>query len=289
MTHQLWVILFSIFCLVQADEVNPTVVLMEEIRTGTINNFTRAFNHFGEAVDKVLEDLELTTAANVTQIKDRIKSLFEAKCNPCSNDGSPALEQGYVTIGNDVRIPVSYEQTRFGGGWIVLLQRYDGTVRFNRTWAEYRDGFGMVGHEFWMGLERIHQLTTAGSYELMIEMEDFNGNYKYAGYDAFVVGPAEERYKLTKVGAINGTTENSFGQHVGYGFSTYDDDDNGCSNKYGRGGWWYYRKSCYGASLTGIWQNKADWKSMCWEWFTGKSKKIPLKFARMMMRLKTVD
>lgn len=34
MTHQLWVILFSIFCLVQADEVNPTVLIMEEIRTG---------------------------------------------------------------------------------------------------------------------------------------------------------------------------------------------------------------------------------------------------------------
>ncbi|XP_029708119.2 ficolin-3-like [Aedes albopictus] len=204
----------------------------------------------------------------------------------CSVDGAFEGTTVVQLMTIEARVPTLYEQTRYGGGWLVVMQRYDGSVKFDRTWAEYRDGFGMVGQEFWMGLERMHRLTRERSYELVVEMEDFEGNYKYARYDDFAVGPREERYPLVKLGVYNGTTlGDSLTPHKGAVFSTYDDDEFGCSNKYAKGGWWYYCGSCYGSSLTGIWKNELAYSSICWMKFSSVSN-TPLKRVRMMIRPK---
>ena len=46
-----------------------------------------------------------------------------------------------------------------GGGWTHILRRYNGSIRFDRNWNDYVNGFGGIEGEHWLGLKYIHELT----------------------------------------------------------------------------------------------------------------------------------
>jgi hypothetical protein len=46
-------------------------------------------------------------------------------------------------------------------GWLVIMSRMDGTFPLNQTWETYKTGFGNNTLNFWLGLERIYQLTNS--------------------------------------------------------------------------------------------------------------------------------
>ncbi|XP_041063844.1 angiopoietin-2-like [Carcharodon carcharias] len=72
-----------------------------------------------------------------------------------------------------------------GGGWIVIQQRIDGTTNFNRSWREYREGFGELSAEFWWGNDHIHDVTNQEEYSLRIDLEDWNYRKKFGMYETF--------------------------------------------------------------------------------------------------------
>jgi ficolin len=47
-------------------------------------------------------------------------------------------------------------------GWTVIHNRQDGSVNFLREWGDFKNGFGNLATEFWLGLEKIHMLTNQG-------------------------------------------------------------------------------------------------------------------------------
>lgn len=131
-------------------------------------------------------------------------------------------------------------------GEIVIQRRLDGSVDFYRTWNEYKQGFGNTSGEFFIGLEKVHKLTNTRSYQLIIVMEDFSNDRRYAKYDQFIIGSEAEKYNLKSLGTFSGSAGDSLTYHVGQKFSTKDQDndafDEHCAVTF-TGAWWY--KACH--------------------------------------------
>ena len=60
---------------------------------------------------------------------------------------------------------------------------------FAKTFEEYRRGFA-ANCELWLGLDKIHELTKTGLWELMIEGTNWKTGQKYTQrYASFRIGP----------------------------------------------------------------------------------------------------
>ena len=136
-----------------------------------------------------------------------------------------------------------------GGGWTVFHKRFNGFVGFYRGWDEYKNGFGEVRGEFWLGNEKIHQLTEIPS-QLLVEMKTKNDGDKYAKYSKFTVTNEPSNYTLFVGFYSAGTAGDELTYHNGMAFSTKDRDNDEAGSNCAvskKGAWWY--KSCYHSNL----------------------------------------
>ncbi|MBN3295452.1 fibrinogen alpha chain [Amia ocellicauda] len=207
--------------------------------------------------------------------------------------------------GTKVVKEVYCDQDTLLGGWALVQQRMDGSVDFNRTWAEYRRGFGAVDEkgvgEVWLGNEFLHLLTQKESL-LRVELEDWEGHEAYAEY-TLSVGPESEGY-LLKVSSYSGDAGDAlirgqpdmgqFLSHNNMKFSTYDRDsdkwEENCAEMYG-GGWWY--NNCRSANLNGVYYTGGQYDpgtKVPYEiengvvWLSFKPADYSLKVVRMKVR-----
>jgi len=113
---------------------------------------------------------------------------------------------GVYTIDPDGsgKFDVFCDQTTAGGGWTIFQKRVDGSVDFYRGWADYKNGFGNLNGEFWLGLDKIHRLTKTKN-RLRVDLEDTAGKTAYAEYDMFSVTSERSKYKLS-LGTYAGKT-----------------------------------------------------------------------------------
>ncbi|XP_033645294.1 ficolin-1-A-like [Asterias rubens] len=141
-----------------------------------------------------------------------------------------------------------------GGGWMVFQRRKDGSVDFDRTIAEYREGFGSFDSEFWLGNDILHRMTAQGEYELRVDLSDWENNMADALYDSFSIADWSGKYRLALgIYRSTSTAGDSLSSHSNLQFSTKDLDNDyhssgNCAHIYS-GGWWY--NACHESNLNG--------------------------------------
>ena len=102
--------------------------------------------------------------------------------------------------------------------WLVIQQRQNGfETNFNRTWAEYSEGFGFPRGDFWLGLKQMSRLTQKKSHKLIIELTDWSDQVFEAQYDHFEVGSEEDFYKLILSDKYVGNASRDFLDDIYYG------------------------------------------------------------------------
>ncbi|XP_025102412.1 ficolin-2-like [Pomacea canaliculata] len=142
-----------------------------------------------------------------------------------------------------------------GGGWLVFQRRFDGVVDFFRNWTEYEKGFGDIRGDYWLGLAKLHKITTWRPHRLRIDLEDYSQRMSYAEYASFRVEGPETNYRILVFGYLGSSSAgNGLIGHNGHRFSTYDNDKTPgqCAQKY-HGAWWYH--DCITSALNGIHNN----------------------------------
>ncbi|KAH8390497.1 hypothetical protein KR215_002536, partial [Drosophila sulfurigaster] len=146
-----------------------------------------------------------------------------------------------VPIIETMAVPCDSNLPEAGAGWTVIQCRKDGSVNFNRTWSEYREGFGNLHGEFFLGLEKIHLLTQSQPHELFVFLGDFSNETRYARYNNFVIGNEKEFYELKELGTYSGTASDSMVNYKNKKFSTPDRYIHSSSNcaKTLSSGWWF--------------------------------------------------
>ncbi|XP_034473297.1 fibrinogen-like protein 1 [Drosophila innubila] len=261
------------------NKVNTGNTSLEEkdrqVREGleTITVYTTIINDQATQIELLKEDLKIKSQiifhmeTRAKDINDRFKNLEDLTSststdieeNSCLPFGE-STDVHLIKVDEDEPFPVPCESRLSGPGWTVVQRRIDGSVQFNRNWLEYKEGFGNLSGEFFIGLEKLHRMTSARSHELYIYMIDFNNESSYAHYDNIIVDGESEQYTLRELGDYTGTAGDSMRDNEHQKFSTLDRDNDvselNCAQTC-LGGWWY--NNCGLSNLNGQYSKQDDY------------------------------
>lgn len=253
--------------------------------------------HFASSNNSVLQKQQLQLMDSVHALVSLVSQgrVFPKKDERTFRDCAEVYKAGLNVSGvYTVRISNATEPTKVfcdmdtsGGGWTVFQRRVNGSVDFQRTWREYKGGFGDPSGEYWLGNEAVYLLTSQASYSLRIELKDWEGNHPYSQYERFQLGSEKQHYRLFLKGYSGTPGQQSSLVIQGTSFSTRDSDNDNCLCKCAlmlTGGWWF--DACGLSNLNGMYypagHNIRKLNGIKWHHFRGPS--YSLRATTMMIR-----
>jgi len=243
-----------------------------------------------------------TAASLIDRLRENlpeVSSNGDCSCPPKPMDCDEVLKCGHNRSGvyqiwprNRIilgSINVFCDMETNGGGWTVFQKR--GNFQrpkdfFNKTWHEYKTGFGDLRRDFWLGNENVYALTNQKKYYLRVDVVEFNNNSRYAFYDQFWIDSESQSFKL-HVHDYSGDAGDALSRlYNGNLFSTNDRDNDestseNCAVKFG-GGWWYF--SCILSNLNGIYNGPVLKNDAGVIWLNWKQDHASLQITEMKIR-----
>ena len=132
---------------------------------------------------------------------------------------------------------------------MMLLQRkIDPNATFNRNWTEFKNGFRDSSGNFWLGNEKIHQLTINGSCGLRINFNLSSSNQsQFVEYTDFQIANESDNYQILSADLLNRSSNivvDALYNRLRKKFTTIDSTKAStsttisCASKY-QAGFWY--------------------------------------------------
>ncbi|XP_037713542.1 microfibril-associated glycoprotein 4-like [Drosophila subpulchrella] len=236
-----------------------------------------------EKKDKIIKNLEnqiRTISEEQSELTDQLLTLN--RTDRCPTDSQSGIYK--------VKIPGlrNFEAACNKQGWMTIQRRIDGSVNFTRDWESYKNGFGDIRTEFFIGLEKLHLMTEQRPFELKITLVFANGTTTYAHYADFKIGDEASLYELVSLGSFEGTAGDSLYWSTKKKFSTFDRDNDrvstNCALTHG-GGWWF--AECGYSSLNGVYSKSGiapEGNGIHWGTAHGYNYRVSLIATEMMIR-----
>ncbi|CAH1784783.1 unnamed protein product, partial [Owenia fusiformis] len=160
--------------------------------------------------------------------------------------------------------------------WLVVAQRFDGSVNFTRHYEDYSIGFGDPPSEYFIGLDNFVSAASQDMYMLRFELTTWENETRTADYLRFDVTPLDyadpEMYKPSwyslRVLNFHGTAGNSLyfqDQYDEYAHFNPFSKTGECFEEQEKGWWWGY---CGKANLFGRYNHgpECDKAMACMSW-----------------------
>ncbi|XP_063416435.1 fibrinogen-like protein 1 [Mytilus trossulus] len=275
---------------------NALIMSKQNILASDISSLTTIDNKLKVEIEQMKEKQKLTDSklsSFVTDVKsntDFAKGKLAKDCNDVHRTmNKSGVYHIYPTGAPGYKVYCDMDTD--GGGWTVFQYRSGGVVSFHtKLWEDYKNGFGEVNGDHWLGNDRVHQLTGLGNNFLRIYLEDWEGNSRYAVFNNFTLGDEVSNYILT-YGANSGTAGNSLANNVK--FTTADRQNDGrpnganCATDHYGGPWWY-NYGCGLSDLNGEYVNGGkglpSGHGLFWNGWKGVS--YSMKVTKLMIRKK---